>query len=273
MLHELFVTLDTDEDGRVCLDELSQMLRGMPKIPSSPEKHKLSDEGPSTSTVSNSMMVNGGGVSGDRASFSILDPNSTGFTKSGTVLEMWSSWGIRAEDGLLLLKELGFPVSSSSRNVSLNLSDFLKALEEESHSAKDSLPLLIQTALLTYKTEAQYLRSICESMEGERDKLRSDILEAHQRSSLLAQEVDEQNARLEKNSQLVLQKMEASYAEQLVELQGKFGAEKESLQNALLLAESQLKSLEGNDSKLKGVINKLNNVRDKNVMHKTISLQ
>lgn len=72
---------------------------------------------------------------------------------------------------------------------------------------------------------------------------------------------DEQNARLEKNGQILLQKMEAKYAEQLHELQVKFGSEKESLQQALYLAESQLKSLAGDDSKLKGHITKLNNVR------------
>jgi Ca2+-binding EF-hand superfamily protein len=41
MMKELFEELDTDKDGRVCLDELSQMLRGMPKNPASPEKLKV----------------------------------------------------------------------------------------------------------------------------------------------------------------------------------------------------------------------------------------
>ncbi|OXA42644.1 ninein [Folsomia candida] len=266
MLKELFETLDTDKDGRVCLDELSQMLRGMPKNPASPEKHKKPNDsttattgngGPSSSSRPVDFSSNVSIANGDRASFSILDPNCSGFTTSGLVLDMWSQWGIGPTEGLSILKDLGFPVSS--KTCSINVYDLTKALEEETDSAKDALSPVIQTALLTYKTETQYLRSICESMEGERDKLRSDIFEAHQRSSLLAQEVDEQNARLEKNGQILLQKMEAKYAEQLHELQVKFGSEKESLQQALYLAESQLKSLAGDDSKLKGHITKLNN--------------
>jgi hypothetical protein len=39
-------------------------------------------------------------------------------------------------------------------------------------------------------------------MSGERDKLRADIMDANQRASLLAQEVDDHHARLEKSSQL-----------------------------------------------------------------------
>jgi hypothetical protein len=41
-----------------------------------------------------------------------------------------------------------------------------------------------------------------EHMRGERDKLRADIMDANQRASLLAQEVDDHHARLEKSSQL-----------------------------------------------------------------------
>jgi uncharacterized membrane protein YcaP (DUF421 family) len=89
------------------------------------------------------------------------------------------------------------------------------------------------------------------------------VFDAHQRSSLLAQEVDEQNSRLEKNGQMLIQKMESKYSEQIHELQQKYVAEKESLQQALLLAESQLSALQENDAKLKSQIAKLNNVRDR----------
>lgn len=97
-------------------------------------------------------------------------------------------------------------------------------------------------------------------MECERDKLKSDVYEAHQRSTVLAQEVDEQNARLEKNSQILLRKMEAKYTEQIQELQLKFSVEKDTLQQALQLAESQLKSLYEDDTRLKLQLTSLNNV-------------
>lgn len=37
-------------------------------------------------------------------------------------------------------------------------------------------------------------------MSGERDKLRTDILDANERASLLAQEIDDHHARLEESS-------------------------------------------------------------------------
>ena len=46
------------------------------------------------------------------------------------------------------------------------------------------------------------VRLSMEHMRGERDKLRADIMDANQRASLLAQEVDDHHARLEKSSQL-----------------------------------------------------------------------
>lgn len=45
-------------------------------------------------------------------------------------------------------------------------------------------------------------RSSLEQMIGERDKLRNDLAEANERASLLAQEVDDRHARMEKASQM-----------------------------------------------------------------------
>jgi ninein len=47
-----------------------------------------------------------------------------------------------------------------------------------------------------------FVRLSLEHMSGERDKLRADIMDANERASLLAQEVDDHHARLEKSSQL-----------------------------------------------------------------------
>lgn len=57
-------------------------------------------------------------------------------------------------------------------------------------------------ACLCTKNVYLFVRLSLEHMSGERDKLRADMMDANQRASLLAQEVDDHHARLEKSSQL-----------------------------------------------------------------------
>lgn len=45
------------------------------------------------------------------------------------------------------------------------------------------------------------VRSCLEQMTGERDKLHSDLAEANQRAALIATEVDDRHARMERASQ------------------------------------------------------------------------
>ena len=97
-------------------------------------------------------------------------------------------------------------------------------------------------------------------MECERDKLKSDIFEAHQRSTMLAQEVDEQNNRLERNTQALLHRTESKYIEQIHELQKRLTGEKEYLQQSLNTVESQLKSFKEEEMKLKSQISSLTQV-------------
>jgi ninein len=62
--------------------------------------------------------------------------------------------------------------------------------------------LYILICLAVIKQILISVRLSLEHMSGERDKLRADIMDANQRASLLAQEVDDHHARLEKSSQL-----------------------------------------------------------------------
>lgn len=233
------------------------------KLPASPEKHinkvttpdgnnspPRAPSGKGTNGFSTNIPVH------ERGAFSILDRENTGFVKVATVLEFWSQLGIGEADSCKLLTDLGF--SSNSKSHPINLQDLAKSVEDEVDHSKERLPLAFQVALVTYRTEAQFLKSLCESIECERDKLKADIVDAHQRSALIAQEVDEQNARLERNSEMVLRKMEMKYNEQMTELQDRFSSEKDSLQQALLIAETKLKELQEEDSKLKSQLNKLN---------------
>ena len=51
---------------------------------------------------------------------------------------------------------------------------------------------------IPFQTEARVMRGSLDCLGEERDKLRQDLVDANQRSELLAQEIDEQHARQEK---------------------------------------------------------------------------
>ena len=64
-------------------------------------------------------------------------------------------------------------------------------LELEVRSGTTSRPLL-RLAIQAYLLEVSSLRSLIANLESEREKLRSDVAEANQRSAIMAQEIDDQ---------------------------------------------------------------------------------
>ncbi len=77
---------------------------------------------------------------------------------------------------------------------------------------------------------------------------------------MLAQEVDEQNSRLERNTQALLQKTESKYMDQIHQLQRRFNVEKESFQHSLNAVESQLNNYKDEETRLKHQITSLSQV-------------
>ena len=63
---------------------------------------------------------------------------------------------------------------------------------------------LVKSGILACRSEVKFLRSNFDNVTFERNKLRLDLGEANQRALLLAQEIDDQNARLERASQMQL---------------------------------------------------------------------
>ena len=64
-------------------------------------------------------------------------------------------------------------------------------LELEVRSGTTSRPLL-RLAIQAFLLEVASLRSQIANLESEREKLRSDVAEANQRSAIMAQEIDDQ---------------------------------------------------------------------------------
>lgn len=84
----------------------------------------------------------------------------------------------------------------------LDLKTLSGLIDDDLDQTLDACPCNVRNSVLICQNEVRFLRSSLDNVAFERDKLRLDVSEANQRSLLLAQEIDDQNARLEKSSQV-----------------------------------------------------------------------
>ncbi|GFU45743.1 ninein [Nephila pilipes] len=129
--------------------------------------------------------------------------------------------------------ELGF-----NTNLKINLSDLTTVLEEVICNVLKR-PVL-QLAFVSYQNELQYLRQTVDQMQRERNKLRINIEEANSRAALLAQEVDDNHAKLENSLHKKLLLMEKKYQEQARELVEELQQERDSINSQTSLLKQQL---------------------------------
>ncbi|GFY34078.1 ninein-like protein [Trichonephila clavipes] len=137
------------------------------------------------------------------------------------------------DGNLLQAKELGF-----NTNLKINLSDLTSVLEEVICNVLKR-PVL-QLAFVSYQNELQYLRQTVDQMQRERNKLRVNIEEANSRAALLAQEVDDNHAKLENSLHKKLLLMEKKYQEQARELVEELQQERDSLNSQTSKLKQQL---------------------------------
>ncbi|WAR18242.1 NINL-like protein [Mya arenaria] len=211
-LKQLFDKLDADGDGRVSFREFQQELfqhtppnpvqapplrsRGTTPTRALSAQKKL--KFPSGEDRATPSMVHGAGITG---LFSELDPD-----KTGSVGEA-----------------LGFDLGAK-----VSLSELSAALEQELYNVEDQ-SIVYQAATATLQHEVSHLRSSLEQACWAEEKLRQDLGEANARNALLAKEVDERHANMEKASHTKLLAIEQKYQEQIKTLQGDLDKERENL--------------------------------------------
>lgn len=189
-----------------------------------------------------------------------LGPDGSGVTSSQNIIEMWENAGIQSASSLL--QELGFSQSQ------INISELGSILEDELRTFTDSRSnisyaninpqvVLLQATIILYQSEVKSLKSMLEQMNAEREKLRCDIAEANYRSSLLAQEIDENHAKMEKNTQKQVKLLEQRHAEVLKELTSQFTGDKEQMSILNSKLEKRIASLETEETKLKSTIHSI----------------
>ncbi|KAH8027027.1 hypothetical protein HPB51_001459 [Rhipicephalus microplus] len=102
--------------------------------------------------------------------------------------------GIRSRDLQVSSRQLGF-----NPNLKVNLQDLTAQLEEEMASVSaGNASTTYAFALASYQHELTHLKTNFEQAREERDRLRVNVAEANARSALIAQEVDEHHAKMEK---------------------------------------------------------------------------
>ncbi|XP_075214944.1 ninein homolog [Lycorma delicatula] len=88
-------------------------------------------------------------------------------------------------------------------------------------------------------------------MTGERDKLRNDLAEANHRATLLAQEVDDRHARMERSTQIQVKLLEQRHAEQVKQLGLQLVSEREKLTATTLRLEKKLADVQEEEIRLR----------------------
>ncbi|XP_052767676.1 ninein-like protein isoform X2 [Mya arenaria] len=242
-LKQLFDKLDADGDGRVSFREFQQELfqhtppnpvqapplrsRGTTPTRALSAQKKL--KFPSGEDRATPSMVHGAGITG---LFSELDPDKTGFATPDEITDLWEKYNVTKPADVLLA--LGFDLGAK-----VSLSELSAALEQELYNVEDQ-SIVYQAATATLQHEVSHLRSSLEQACWAEEKLRQDLGEANARNALLAKEVDERHANMEKASHTKLFKLlcgikstyiaiEQKYQEQIKTLQGDLDKERENL--------------------------------------------
>uniref|UniRef100_A0A8B9ZKG5 Ninein n=1 Tax=Anas platyrhynchos TaxID=8839 RepID=A0A8B9ZKG5_ANAPL len=122
--------------------------------------------------------------------FSSLD-DGMGYGCVEGILDCWHQEGV--ENSQDILKALDFSLDEK-----VNLTELTLALENELLITKNSIH---QAALASFKTEIRHLLERVDQVAREKEKLRSDLEKAEKLKSLMASEVDDHHAAIERRNE------------------------------------------------------------------------
>ncbi|XP_050810547.1 ninein isoform X7 [Gopherus flavomarginatus] len=148
--------------------------------------------------------------------FSSLD-DGLGYASVERVLDTWHEEGI--ENGHEILTALDFSLDGK-----VNLTELTLALENELLITKNGTH---QAALASFKMEIRHLLERVDQVVREKEKLRSDLEKAEKLKSLMASEVDDHHATIERRNEYNLRKLDEEYKERTVTLKNELRKERE----------------------------------------------
>ncbi|XP_036910175.1 ninein isoform X7 [Sturnira hondurensis] len=150
--------------------------------------------------------------------FSCLD-DGMGYAPVERILDTWQEEGI--ENSQEVLKALDFSLDGN-----VNLTELTLALENELLVTKNGIH---QAALASFKAEIRHLLERVDQMVREKEKLRSDLDKAEKLKSLMASEVDDHHAAIERRNEYNLRKLDEEYKERIAALKNELRKEREQI--------------------------------------------
>ncbi|XP_054095906.1 ninein isoform X27 [Callithrix jacchus] len=150
--------------------------------------------------------------------FSCLD-DGMGHASVERILDTWQEEGI--ENSQEILKALDFSLDGN-----INLTELTLALENELLVTKNSIH---QAALASFKAEIRHLLERVDQVVREKEKLRSDLDKAEKLKSLMASEVDDHHAAIERRNEYNLRKLDEEYKERIAALKNELQKEREQI--------------------------------------------
>ncbi|XP_042329468.1 ninein isoform X2 [Sceloporus undulatus] len=169
--------------------------------------------------------------------FSNLD-DGMGYAAVEQILDAWHEEGI--ENSHEILKALDFSLDGK-----INLAELTLALENELLVVKNGI---YQAALASFKTEIRHLMERADQVVREKEKLRLDLEKAEKLTSLMASEVDDHHAAIERQNEYNLSKLDDEYKERVAALKNELQKDREQIQHQ---ASKQRTELEQEMEKLK----------------------
>ncbi|XP_045143573.1 ninein [Echinops telfairi] len=150
--------------------------------------------------------------------FSCLD-DGMGYASVERILDTWQEEGV--ENSQEILKALDFSLDGN-----VNLMELTLAFENELLVTKNSIH---QAALASFKAEIRHLLERVDQVVREKEKLRSDLDKAEKLKSLMAMEVDDHHAAIERRNEHNLRKLDEEYKERTAALKNELRKEREQL--------------------------------------------
>ncbi|XP_007941884.1 ninein [Orycteropus afer afer] len=150
--------------------------------------------------------------------FSCLD-DGMGYASVERILDTWQEEGI--ENSQEILKALDFSLDGN-----VNLTELTLAFENELLVTKNGIH---QAALASFKAEIRHLLERVDQVVREKEKLRSDLDKAEKLKSLMASEVDDHHAAIERRNEYNLRKLDEEYKERIAALKNELRKEREQI--------------------------------------------
>nr|XP_018906244.1 PREDICTED: blastoderm-specific protein 25D [Bemisia tabaci] len=245
-VEDLFRKLDTDRDNQISFKELLKLLRNSDLLSSEPVMAPSPD-------VSAQEFQN-------TTEFSGVDLTSPGVVSIDTLSELWETAGL--SNPASLLHDLGLSHKSEVNisHVSSMLDKELANFQRCENGSTESLQVtLLMASLAISQFQIKMYRCCLDQMEHSQDKLYADLNAANERATLLAQEVDDHHARMEKATQQQIKLLEQKHAEQMKQLSLQLLNEREQLREQSSQLEAKLEKSRAEETKLKSDLSSLQN--------------